>query len=118
MQLEQLIIVLFVLMLLYQLGKFITAWIRNLPVPPDPWDALLSFLRKDAPVSPVHPPSDKGMKKLLTAQNWSGIDVSLLRGLLEQEGIPCMIKNEALVIAIGDLPPTECYPQLWLSRRD
>jgi hypothetical protein len=114
MQLEHLVVVGFVLMCLYQLGKFAIIWVRDLPIPPDPWDALISFLRKDPPV-PLHlPAGNAGMKKLLTANNWSGTDVHLLKGLLEEEGIPCLIKNESLLIAIGDLPPAECYQQLWL----
>ena len=51
---------------------------------------------------------------LLRAKDLSGIDVNLMKGLLEQEGIPCVIKNEYLLIAIGELPPAECFQELWL----
>ena len=60
------------------------------------------------------PHGDQPMRLLLRARDLSGIDVQLLKGLLEQEGIPCLIKNEYLLSAIGDLPPAECYQELWL----
>ena len=114
MQLERLIIGVFLLMCLYQLGLIIAKWIRKLPVPPDPWDAFLSRQPQETPRPAPHPPGNHGMKKLLRAKDLSGIDVNLLKGLLEQEGIPCLIKNEYLSIAMGDLPPAECFQELWL----
>ena len=118
MQLERLLVAVFLAMCLYQLGQFIVKWFRKLPIPPDPWDAILALQRKVPPIIPRHPPGNHGMKKLLTSRDLSGIDVNLLKGLLEQEGIPCMIKNEYLAIAIGDLPPAECFQELWLLDAD
>ena len=117
MQLERFIVAIFGLICLYQLGAILVRWIRNLPMPPDPWDAHL-LSRQDPPQPTRHPPSGHGMRKLLRAKDLSGIDVNLLKGLLQQEGIPCLIKNEYLSIAIGDLPPAECYQELWLLDAD
>lgn len=114
MQLERLVVGVFVLLCLYQLGQVIVRWIRNLPVPPDPWEARLSVRQPDPPVPPNHSTGDPAMRLLLRAKDLSGIDVHLLKGLLEQAAIPCLIKNESLAIAIGDLPPAECFQELWL----
>ena len=103
----------FVLLSLYQLGQFIAKWIRQFPVPPDPWDAQVGLAQPDPPC-PLRPPGTLAMRKLLPARDLSGIDVNLLKGILEQAGIPCLIKNEYLSAALGKLPPTECYQELWL----
>ena len=113
MELERLVVAAFVLLSLYQLGQFIAKWIRQFPVPPDPWEAQLG-LTQPHPPGPLRPSGTLGMRKLLRARDLSGIDVNLLRGILEQAGIPCLMKNESLSIAIGELPPTECYQELWL----
>ena len=118
MQLEPLLIGVFLLMCLYQLWSLVAKLIRKIPVPPDPWDALLASQSKNTPAPPNHPPGNHGMRKLLTSINWTGIDVNLLKGLLEQEGILCMIKNEYLAIAIGELPPADCCQELWLLDAD
>lgn len=41
-------------------------------------------------------------------------EIGLLRGLLEQAGIACLTKNEALVGALGEIPFLECQPELWV----
>ena len=42
-----------------------------------------------------------------------------LKNLLEAEGIHCRIKNELLSRLAGEIPFTECAPQLWLlNERD
>ncbi len=38
-----------------------------------------------------------------------------LKNLLEAEGIRCRIKNELLSRLAGEIPFTECAPQLWLQ---
>ena len=38
-----------------------------------------------------------------------------LKNLLEAEGIRCHIKNELLSRLAGEIPFTECAPQLWLQ---
>lgn len=37
-----------------------------------------------------------------------------LKNLLETEGIRCQIRNELLSRLAGEIPFTECAPQLWL----
>src|SRR5919109_3666141 len=43
-------------------------------------------------------------------------EVGHLRSLLEQAGIHCVIKNELLSAALGDIPFLECLPELWVLR--
>ncbi|MGR6034222.1 MAG: putative signal transducing protein [Candidatus Nitrosoglobus sp.] len=43
---------------------------------------------------------------LLLVRHW--------KNFLESHGIDCIIKNESLSGAAGELPPTECWPELWL----
>lgn len=46
-------------------------------------------------------------------------EVGHLKSLLEGAGIGCMIKNELLGGALGDIPFLECQPELWvLEDRD
>jgi len=40
--------------------------------------------------------------------------VDALKNLLEKENIPCLIRNEHLSMAVGELPPEECLPELWV----
>ncbi len=37
-----------------------------------------------------------------------------LRTLLEEQGIGCLVKNQYLVGGAGELPPNECWPELWV----
>ena len=37
-----------------------------------------------------------------------------LQQVLQQEKIECIIKNHYLSGAVGELPPAECVPELWL----
>ena len=41
--------------------------------------------------------------------------VGFLRAILEDHGIVCIIKNEHLSGAAGELPPIECWPELWVT---
>lgn len=43
-------------------------------------------------------------------------EVGLVRGLLERQGIACLIKNEQLGGALGEIPFLECQPELWVLR--
>src|SRR3954447_22098833 len=52
------------------------------------------------------------MKQLYTAQN--PLVISHLKNLLESGGIRCIVKNLYLAGAIGELPPIECWPELWV----
>ena len=40
--------------------------------------------------------------------------VGHLRNVLEAHGIECLLKNEFTSGAIGELPPFECWPELWV----
>jgi hypothetical protein len=42
-------------------------------------------------------------------------EVHHLKNLLEAEGIRCHIRNELLSRLAGEIPFTECAPQLWLQ---
>jgi hypothetical protein len=52
------------------------------------------------------------MKKLYTAQ--SPLVISHLKNLLESGGVRCTVKNLYLAGAVGELPPIECWPELWV----
>lgn len=41
-----------------------------------------------------------------------------VKSLLEEDGIHCLIKNEALSGAIGEIPPIECWPEVWITDDD
>jgi len=38
----------------------------------------------------------------------------VLKELLEGEGIACLLRNEELFAAMGEIPFLECYPELWV----
>lgn len=42
------------------------------------------------------------------------LEIHHLKNLLEAEGIRCQIRNELLSRLAGEIPFTECAPQLWL----
>jgi len=42
--------------------------------------------------------------------------VGHLRNILEDHGIRCFVNNEYLSGGAGELPPTECWPELWVQR--
>jgi hypothetical protein len=52
------------------------------------------------------------MKKLYSAQN--PLMISHLKNILESGGIECAVKNQYLAGAAGELPPIECWPELWV----
>ena len=52
------------------------------------------------------------MKKLYSASDT--ITAGYLQSVLENEGIDCWIKNLSLSGGIGELPPNECWPEIWL----
>ena len=37
------------------------------------------------------------------------------RQVLEDHHVACVIKNEHLIGGAGELPPTECWPELWIA---
>jgi hypothetical protein len=42
------------------------------------------------------------------------LEIHHLKNLLEAEGIRCQIRNELLSRLAGEIPFTECAPELWL----
>ena len=52
------------------------------------------------------------MHKIYTAAD--PIFVGYLRSLLEDRGIQCLVRNELLQGGAGELPPNECWPELWI----
>ena len=52
------------------------------------------------------------MKKVYTNQNITMIGV--VKAALEGQGIECRLKNENLSGALGELPFTETWPELWI----
>jgi hypothetical protein len=42
------------------------------------------------------------------------IQVAQLRALLEANHITCMVRNDFLMGAAGELPVLECWPELWV----
>ncbi|MAV29450.1 MAG: hypothetical protein CL866_00555 [Cycloclasticus sp.] len=53
------------------------------------------------------------MIKVFSAQNF--IEVAFWRNYLEQQGLCCFIKNEFSASAAGELPPIDCWPELWIE---
>ena len=46
----------------------------------------------------------------------SRVEIAHLRNLLESEGIACMVRNERLAGALGEIPFVECWPELWVRQ--
>jgi len=54
------------------------------------------------------------VKKVYTTD--SLVTIHHLRNLLELEGIHCIVKNEQMYTLRAEVPFTEVWPQLWVSR--
>jgi Putative prokaryotic signal transducing protein len=54
----------------------------------------------------------KTMKKLYSAQDL--LMLGHLKSVLEARGIDCVLRNMHLTAAMGELPPIECWPELWV----
>ena len=52
------------------------------------------------------------MKKIYSGQD--SLMLSHLKNVLEGQGIDCVIRNIYLAGAVGELPPIECWPELWV----
>jgi len=47
------------------------------------------------------------------------VTAGLLQSALEARGIACLLRNQYLAGGAGELPPTACWPELWvLDERD
>ncbi len=54
------------------------------------------------------------MKKLYIFNYSDRPQAGLLKEILEHEGIECVLRNDQLSSAIGEIPFIECYPELWV----
>ena len=54
------------------------------------------------------------MKKLYTFSIWERPQAGALKEILSNEGVDCVILNEQLSTAMGEIPFLECYPELWV----
>lgn len=54
------------------------------------------------------------MKKLHTFGLWERPQAILLQEIFSQEGIDCLLRNADLALALGEIPMTECFPELWV----
>ncbi|NOY14323.1 MAG: DUF2007 domain-containing protein [Deltaproteobacteria bacterium] len=54
------------------------------------------------------------MKKLHTFSLWESPQAGMFKEMLAQEGISCLVKNDRLSSAIGEIPFIECFPELWV----
>ena len=52
------------------------------------------------------------MKRLTTHDSLAY--VGLLKNVLEQSGIACVIRNDLLSGGVGEIPFLECLPELWV----
>ncbi len=39
---------------------------------------------------------------------------AMFREMLQREGVKCLVRNEELFAGLGEIPFTECYPELWV----
>ncbi|MFT5352126.1 MAG: hypothetical protein ACI909_000503 [Planctomycetota bacterium] len=53
------------------------------------------------------------MKKVHSAEN--SIELGFVMGMLEQDGIHCIVRNQNLAGALGEIPPQECWPEVWIT---
>ncbi len=56
------------------------------------------------------------MKKLYTTEDRAMLGHA--RNILESAGIECLLKNEFLSGGVGELPPNECWPEIWVADAD
>ena len=52
------------------------------------------------------------MKRVFTSHD--PMLAGYLRAVLEEHGIGCIVKNEYLLGGAGELPPSECWPEVWV----
>jgi hypothetical protein len=54
------------------------------------------------------------MKKLQIFTHGDRPLANLLKERLAAEGIVCLVRNDELSTALGEIPFVECYPELWV----
>jgi len=52
------------------------------------------------------------MKRVYSAEH--GLMTEHIKDILQEEGINCMMKNLNLAGAMGEIPPIECWPEVWI----
>jgi hypothetical protein len=52
------------------------------------------------------------MKLVYTTQDLAML--SHLKNVLEEQGIACVLRGQHLLGGVGELPPIECWPELWV----
>ncbi|RMF93667.1 MAG: DUF2007 domain-containing protein [Candidatus Schekmanbacteria bacterium] len=52
------------------------------------------------------------MKKVYSSPNFSL--AALFKGILEENGIACIMKNEHIANLGGEVPTNECWPEVWV----
>ena len=52
------------------------------------------------------------MKRVFSSYNLAAVHHA--RNLLDASGIRAVVKNQYLSSGMGDLPPAECQPELWV----
>lgn len=58
------------------------------------------------------------MKKLHTFSFSDRLLATMYRELLANEGIACLVRNDQLSSAVGEIPFIECFPELWVIDDD
>lgn len=58
------------------------------------------------------------MKKLYTFSYCERPFANLLKERFAAEGIVCLVRNDELSTALGEIPFVECYPELWVVDDD
>jgi len=43
-----------------------------------------------------------------------GTSVHNIKNVLEASGIECTVRGENLTVGVGELPPVECWAELWI----
>ena len=56
------------------------------------------------------------MQRVFTASD--PVLSGLVRSVLEAAGIQCLLRNQYLTGALGELPVNECWPQVWVLSDD
>ena len=54
------------------------------------------------------------MKKLHSFYVWDIPQAEMFKNMLAEEGVECLIKNARLSAGMGEIPFTECFPELWV----
>ena len=52
------------------------------------------------------------MLKIYSSPN--GVSVHNLKNVLQAQGIECDVRGENLMAGVGELPPVECWAELWI----